>query len=128
MDTNFIESIQEKLKTERSEIVRSLSAQSDDMKNLIKPQESGEEVDGVEATGASDAIDRNLLDSLGAKDAERLNMIDSALERIRLGRYGICISCGKEIPKERLEVLPYTVMCVNCASAAELKRLQTNRN
>ena len=123
MDTNFIESIQEKLKTERSEIVRSLSAQSDDMKNLIKPQESGDEVDV-----ASDAIDRNLLDSLGAKDAERLNMIDSALERIRLGRYGICISCGKEIPKERLEVLPYTVMCVNCASAAELKRLQTNRN
>ena len=123
MDTNFIESIQEKLKTERSEIVRSLSAQSDDMKNLIKPQESVDEVDV-----ASDAIDRNLLDSLGAKDAERLNMIDSALERIRLGRYGICISCGKEIPKERLEVLPYTVMCVNCASAAELKRLQTNRN
>ena len=123
MDTNFIESIQEKLKTERSEIVRSLSAQSDDMKNLIKPQESGDEVDV-----ASDAIDRNLLDSLGAKDAEPLNMIDSALERIRLGRYGICISCGKEIPKERLEVLPYTVMCVNCASAAELKRLQTNRN
>lgn len=123
MDTNFIESIQEKLKTERSEIVRSLSAQSDDMKNLIKPQESGDEVDV-----ASDAIDRNLLDSLGAKDSERLNMIDSALERIRLGRYGICISCGKEIPKERLEVLPYTVMCVNCASAAELKRLQTNRN
>ena len=123
MDTNFIESIQEKLKTERSEIIRSLSAQSDDMKNLIKPQESGDEVDV-----ASDAIDRNLLDSLGAKDAERLNMIDSALERIRLGRYGICISCGKEIPKERLEVLPYTVMCVNCASAAELKRLQTNRN
>ena len=123
MDTNFIESIQEKLKTERSEIVRSLSAQSDDMKNLIKPQESGDEVDV-----ASDAIDRNLLDSLGAKDAERLNMIDRALERIRLGRYGICISCGKEIPKERLEVLPYTVMCVNCASAAELKRLQTNRN
>ena len=123
MDTNFIESIQEKLKTERSEIVRSLSAQSDDMKNLIKPQESGDEVDV-----ASDAIDRNLLDSLGAKDAERLNMIDSALERIRLGRYGICISCGKEIPKERLEVLPYPVMCVNCASAAELKRLQTNRN
>ena len=120
MDTNFIESIQEKLKTERSEIVRSLSAQSDDMKNLIKPQESGDEVDV-----ASDAIDRNLLDSLGAKDAERLNMIDSALERIRLGRYGICISCGKEIPKERLEVLPYTVMCVNCASAAELIRLQT---
>ena len=123
MDTNIIESIQEKLKTERSEIVRSLSAQSDDMKNLIKPQESGDEVDV-----ASDAIDRNLLDSLGAKDAERLNMIDSALERIRLGRYGICISCGKEIPKERLEVLTYTVMCVNCASAAELKRLQTNRN
>ena len=123
MDTNFIESIQEKLKTERSEIVRSLSAQSDDMKNLIKPQESGDEVDV-----ASDAIDRNLLDSLGAKDAERLNMIESALEIIRLGRYGICISCGKEIPKERLEVLPYTVMCVNCASAAELKRLQTNRN
>ncbi len=117
MDANFLESVQQKLKSEKEELIQALTAKSDDMKNLIKPQESGDEVDV-----ASDAVDRTLLDSLGAKDAEHLKMIDSALERLRVGRYGICISCGKEIPKERLEILPYTVMCVSCASAAERKR------
>lgn len=117
MDANFINSVKEKLTLEKERLIRSLTTQSDDMKNLINPQESGDEVDV-----ASDAIDRALLDTLGAKDAERLQMIDNALERIRLERYGICVSCGKDIPQERLEILPYTVMCVSCASAAERKR------
>lgn len=117
MDAKFLESVAKKLKEERAEIVQALAGQNNDMKNLINPVESGDEVDV-----ASDAIDRTLLDSLGAQDAQRIQMIDSALERIRLGRYGICISCGKEIPEGRLEILPYTVMCVNCASAEERKR------
>ena len=28
------------------------------------------------------------------------------------GRYGICVDCGEEIPKERLEAIPESVRCV----------------
>jgi YteA family regulatory protein len=45
--------------------------------------------------------------------------IDRALERLRDGKYGICMRCGQEIPKERLEVQPQTSLCVRCEKMEE---------
>lgn len=45
--------------------------------------------------------------------------IDSALDRMEEGKYGICEACGKEIPIERLEAVPYTTQCVDCKSRDE---------
>ena len=84
---------------------------------LVKIVDSGDEADV-----ASDAVDRTLLDSLSAQDAQRLRLIDNALDRIRQGKYGLCAKCGKEIPQARLEALPYALMCVACASAEERRR------
>ena len=44
-----------------------------------------------------------------------LSQIDSALERIAAGTYGVCKSCGGPISAERLAALPYAVRCVACA-------------
>jgi RNA polymerase-binding transcription factor DksA len=41
--------------------------------------------------------------------------VEDALERIRLNRFGVCETCEKPIPKERLELLPYARRCVRCA-------------
>jgi len=54
------------------------------------------------------SIERNTLDLL--------DKVDHALERIASGDYGICENCGKAIPVERLNVLPYSTLCVHCAS------------
>lgn len=43
-----------------------------------------------------------------------IKKIDDALRNIEDGTYGICKRCGKEIPKERLEFLPYAENCVHC--------------
>ena len=40
--------------------------------------------------------------------------LEEALERIENGTYGICKGCGQEIPKERLEAVPHTQLCVPC--------------
>jgi len=40
--------------------------------------------------------------------------LEEALERIENGTYGICKDCGQEIPKERLEAVPHTQLCVPC--------------
>ena len=96
MDDKFIADVKEQLTAQRATILASLAGQSADMKNLVKPVESGDEADV-----ASDAVDRTILDSLGAQDAQLLRQIDGALERIRLNEYGICIGCGKEIPQAR---------------------------
>jgi DnaK suppressor protein len=54
------------------------------------------------------SIEQNTLDLL--------SKANRALERIDAGTYGICESCGKAIPIERLEVLPYSTLCVECAA------------
>ena len=95
-------------------ILTSLEGQDEDLKGLVKTVESGDEADV-----ASDVIDRALLNALGTQDANRLQLIDNALDRINQNKYGRCLKCGKEIPQERLEALPYALMCVNCASAEE---------
>jgi DnaK suppressor protein len=54
------------------------------------------------------SIEQNTLDLL--------SKANRALERVDAGTYGICESCGKSIPIERLEVLPYSTVCVECAA------------
>ena len=48
-----------------------------------------------------------------------LDLVESALERIEDGDYGVCVDCQGRIPKTRLSALPYTPFCVKCASKAE---------
>ncbi|MDP3839986.1 MAG: TraR/DksA C4-type zinc finger protein [Methylococcales bacterium] len=45
-------------------------------------------------------------------------MIKQALSRIESGEYGVCQVCGEPINVERLKVIPYSNMCVKCASVA----------
>jgi RNA polymerase-binding transcription factor len=44
-------------------------------------------------------------------DEER-SQVELALERLASGEYGLCIDCGKEIPRERLEAIPEAVRCL----------------
>ena len=55
------------------------------------------------------------MEALGAHDQEEIRQIDAALARIDAGEYGACVTCGNDISAERLEVLPATPFCKNCA-------------
>jgi len=56
--------------------------------------------------------------SIEQNTADLLTKVDRALARVAAGSYGICESCEKSIPIERLDVLPYSTLCVECASKA----------
>ena len=43
--------------------------------------------------------------------------IDAALERIREGRYGFCLSCGGPMGLQRLRAIPEARYCVGCSGA-----------
>ena len=43
-----------------------------------------------------------------------LKHLNSALQRIENGEYGICVCCGQMISRARLEVVPHTQHCVPC--------------
>jgi DnaK suppressor protein len=54
--------------------------------------------------------------SIEQNTADLLSKVNRALERVAAGTYGICESCGNSIPVERLDVLPYSTLCVECAA------------
>ena len=71
------------------------------------------------ADHATDLLDHEVDDSLGENAEQILREIDTALARIDDGTYGTCTRCGKEIPVERLDAVPYAVLCVECKRLEE---------
>ncbi|MFN7224741.1 MAG: TraR/DksA family transcriptional regulator [Paracoccaceae bacterium] len=57
-----------------------------------------------------------VLEGIGLSAQSEIRMIDAALARIEAGEYGFCVKCGAKIDEERLDVLPYTPFCPNCAT------------
>ncbi len=110
MDNSFVEQMKVKLQEQRQTILDALAAQNADYKKIVENGDTTGDVIDV----ASDVVDGQLLESLGTQDANRLQQINNALDRIKRGKYGLCLKCGKEIPRERLEALPYAFMCVDC--------------
>ena len=60
-----------------------------------------------------------VLESLGNSSEEELAMIKFALMRIEEGNYFNCCECGEQIPGARLDLLPFTAHCVDCAEKIE---------
>lgn len=50
---------------------------------------------------------------------ENLVKIDEALRKLQEGTYGVCEDCGEEIPRERLEVMPFAILCKDCQEKKE---------
>ncbi len=48
-----------------------------------------------------------------------LRWVNRALKKMDLGTYGTCERCGNPIPLERLEALPWAILCVDCARKGE---------
>ena len=71
--------------------------------------------DPTSAEGGSMVFEYEKELSVDANTEDLLRKAGNALERLDQGEYGICESCGVAIPIARLEVLPYTTLCVECA-------------
>jgi RNA polymerase-binding transcription factor DksA len=56
-----------------------------------------------------------VLEGMGLSGQQEIRQIEAALARIVSGEYGICATCGDPISDERLNVLPCTPFCRDCA-------------
>jgi len=83
--------------------------------NTIDKDIRHEELSSNWTEQATEREDDEVLESLGNAAEQELIMIDSALKRIDSGDYFSCSICGEDIPPARLELLPFTTHCVNCA-------------
>lgn len=57
-----------------------------------------------------------VLESLGQSGQAEVEMIRAAVARIAAGTYGTCTRCGGAIAEARLDALPWTPFCRDCAS------------
>ena len=73
-------------------------------------------VNHLEETGDwAEASTENLQDiALLQYEIDSLRRIDSALQRLKDGQFGVCQQCGEAIPQQRLEAQPEAVACLQC--------------
>ena len=71
------------------------------------------------ADAAGDNFDQEFDLTMIENERETLAQISEALERIEAKTYGLCGECGGNISKPRLQALPYTNVCIDCARALE---------
>lgn len=75
---------------------------------------SGDVLDAACDT-AQDEINSQLVDV----ESRELTAIDNAILRMDEGTYGDCDGCGKPIPLQRLQAVPYVNDCIICRRKAE---------
>lgn len=114
MDQDFIERMRKSLIDLKTEIISNLIAGNADFREIVEGMDPKDFADI-----ASDDIDRKMIEAVGTQDLKRLRLIDSAMTRIQQGKYGLCMKCSKRIPSERLEAIPYALMCIECKNAEE---------
>jgi RNA polymerase-binding protein DksA len=114
MEKEFTEQMKEALFSLKKEIIDTLIANNEDFRAIVEGLDPKDFADI-----ASDDMDRKMLETIGTKDIKRMKLIDSAIGRIEQGKYGLCMKCGKKIPRERLEAIPYALLCIECQSTDE---------
>lgn len=75
----------------------------------------------LEADFAEQAVSTENDDVLQALDSamrKEQSEILAVLQRMEMGSYGFCSTCGEQVPVPRLRALPFARECVACASGA----------
>ena len=114
MEDTFLKKMRGSLVDLKKEILKNLASESEDFRTIIEDMDPKDLADI-----AADDIDRKTLEALGTQELRRLQLIESALARIENKKYGLCARCSKRIPRERLEAIPYALLCIDCKSSEE---------
>jgi DnaK suppressor protein len=108
MDTEKIAKYKSALEKERGEVLQELKKEQ-------APEDFGSDIDHYdEEANEAEEFSNKMAASQDLK--ERLNAIDSALEKIRVGKYGLCENCGKNIEEKILAIDPESRLCKSCKS------------
>jgi len=105
------------LEDERDRLVRIIEVHENE-RNEVRLAETAAErsPDPESADGGSMAFEFEKELSVDRNTRDLLSQVEQALGAIKEGTYGVCRVCEEPIPVARLEVLPHTTLCVNCAS------------
>ena len=97
----------------KSQLEARLAALTDRLGAIETELQSHNEKDWEELATAREGDE--VLESIGVGSQEEMRAINAALLRIEAGSYGVCLRCGGNISEARLDLLPFTPFCKDCA-------------
>jgi DnaK suppressor protein len=95
-------------------LVKELDAQGN--RPLVNEKLIQEELEGVDNHMADSATELEMMTTehaLNEHSKDEVKKIEAALNAIEKGTYGKCEVCQKQIPYQRLEVMPTVLRCVD---------------
>jgi DnaK suppressor protein len=106
MTKETIDGYKNKLQRERLLVIR-------EIKDLEKPIDFGNDIDHFDEK--TDEVEEKS-NQFGQENdlKKRLDEIDNTLQKIEMGHYGACESCGRDIEKEILDIDPESRLCKSC--------------
>ena len=103
----------ENLEIYRNKLQRERLLVTKEIKDFEKPVNMGDDIDHFdEKTDEVEELSNRFGEENDMK--KRLDEIDSALQKIEKGEYGLCESCGEEIEVEILDIDPESRLCKAC--------------
>lgn len=113
MDKKKLEYFKKRLESRQHDLRRTVSRIEQDGRTV--DEDSAQDI----ADRAASSYTKEFLFHQSNNDRQLLAMVEGALERMRQGEFGECISCGKEINAKRLEAVPWTRHCIECQEKLE---------
>ena len=117
LSVNTVNKFKKKLEQERNNLTSLLERHQEERERVRLSEGSAERSpDPSEADGGSMAFELEKELTLDENTKYLLNQVEHALVLIKKKKYGICENCGDAIPVARLEALPYSTNCRDCAA------------
>ena len=117
LSVNTVNKFKKKLEQERDNLKNLLERHQEERERVRLSEGSAERSpDPSEADGGSMAFELEKELTLDENTKYLLNQVEHALYLIKKKKYGICENCGVAIPVARLEALPYSTNCRDCAA------------
>ena len=117
LSVNTVNKFKKKLEQERDNLTSLLERHQEERERVRLSEGSAERSpDPSEADGGSMAFELEKELTLDENTKYLLNQVEHALVLIKKKKYGICETCGDAIPVARLEALPYSTNCRDCAA------------
>lgn len=114
MDRQDMKTFEQLLLKEKKSMQNTLDRMNDNIENSQFVKNELSYYDNHPADLGSETFDSEMYQNLKNNEMEQLEKIDAALIRIKKGSYGKCMTCGKEIDRNRLEILPDALDCIDC--------------
>ena len=118
MDKKKLEYFRKRLETRQQDLRRMVTRTQQDGRNA--DEDTAQDI----ADKAASSYNKEFLFHQSNADRQLLQMVETALVRLREGSFGECISCGKEINPKRLEAVPWTRHCIECQEKLEKGMLE----